>query len=245
MANNSDEISSYLTSLKDKLSERKVVERPSDDVSNFPLALGQCLYIMDFKKKIVSYQKGVKEFLGYTNEEFTFDLVSSYFHPDDFEIITRLIRGTLMFASDNNVSKDVSFFLTYRIQKKDGSYVKVMRQSTTYDLDESGKIISNFSLLSDISFLNTSNKVEWNFDAPGLNKEKFREYIMKEYKGFFSDRETEILHQLTKGLSSKEIGDVLNLSKHTVDTHRRNMLNKAHCKNTVELLNFCKHSGII
>ena len=172
-------------------------------------------------------------------------MAASYFHPEDVDIVSCLMRATLMFASDNDVSRDVAFFVTYRIRKKDGTYVKVLRQSTTYDLDINGKIISNLSMLSDISFMNTANKVEWNFEAPGLDKEKFNKYVTKEYKSFFSERETEIILQLVNGLSSKEIGDILNLSKHTVDTHRRNILNKAHCKNTVELINFCKKNGII
>lgn len=195
--------------------------------------------------KKITFQKGIKEFLGYDENEFNYDNVYDIIHPDDSDMMSRLIRATLMFASENNVRDDVSFFVTYRVRKKDGSYVKVMRQSTTYDLDENNKIISNFSFLSDISFLNTSNKVEWRFDAPGLDKEKFKKYVTVQYKSFFSERELEVIQYINKGLSSKEIGHLCNLSKHTVDTHRRNILNKAHCKNTVELLNFCKLNGII
>ncbi len=245
MENNPGKIAEYLDSLQQKLSDRKVVTTPVSHIENYPIALGQCFYLLDFQSKKVTFQKGIKEFLGYEPHEFTFDLVSSFFHPEDADMVARLMRATLMFASENNVSKDVAFFLTYRIRKKNGDYIKVFRQSTTYDLDEEGKIISNLSLLSDISFLNTANKVEWKFDAPGLDKEEFRKYVTKEYKGFFSERETEIILLVDKGWSSKQIAEKLYLSKHTVDTHRRKILNKAHCKNAVELINFCKHNGII
>ena len=245
MENNKSKISEYLDSLQIKLSDRKVVTRPVSHIINYPIALGQCFYLLDFKIKKVTFQKGIKEFLGYEPHEFTFELASTYFHPEDRDMVERLMRATLMFASENNVSKDVAFFLTYRIRKKDNTYVKVLRQSTTFDLDEEGKIISNLSMLSDISFLNTANKVEWKFDAPGLDKEEFRKYVTKEYKGFFSERETEIIHLVDKGWSSKQIAEKLFLSKHTVDTHRRKILNKAHCKNAVELINFCKHNGIL
>lgn len=235
----------YLDSLAEKLNDRTVVHRSANDVANFPIAKGQCFYILDYKTNTITYQKGIKEFLGYNEKEFSDHGFIKLIHPDDTDMMSRLIKATLMFASENDVSNDVAFFVTYRIRKKDGSYVKVMRQSTTYDLDNEGKIISNFSFLSDISFMNSSNKVEWNFEAPGLDKEKFKKYVTKEYKGFFSDRELEIIKYISKGLSSKEIGAECNLSKHTVDTHRRNILNKAHCKNTVELLNFCKLNGIL
>lgn len=245
MTNDSSDILAYLNSLGDKLSQRKVIKRPLSDIKDFPLSNGQCFYVMDFKTRKLTYQKGIKDFLGYDESEFTFDLVAQYFHPDDYEVVTRLIKATLMFASENYVASDVAFFLTYRIKKKNGDYVKVMRQSTTYDLDESGKIISNLSFLTDISFMNTSKQVEWRFEAPGLEKEKFRKYIVKEYKGFFSERENEIIKHVNQGLSSKEIADKLYLSKHTVDTHRRKILNKSQCKNTIELINFCKRNGLI
>ncbi len=166
MAERKRDIRTYFNSLEQKLAKREVVSRSIEDIVNFPSTFGQCMYVMNFKTKSLTFQKGVKEMLGYDEHEFTFDLVTNYFHPDDEDILTRLIKATLVFASEHDVSREVAFFLTYRVRHKNGKYVKVMRQSTTFDLDEEGKIISNLSILSDISFLNTSDKVEWKFDAP-------------------------------------------------------------------------------
>jgi DNA-binding CsgD family transcriptional regulator len=41
-----------------------------------------------------------------------------------------------------------------------------------------------------------------------------------------SERETEVLIQLVKGLSNKEIADKLNISVHTVISHRKNIIEK-------------------
>lgn len=41
-----------------------------------------------------------------------------------------------------------------------------------------------------------------------------------------SSREKEILQLVAKGKTSKEIGELLHISKHTVDTHRRKILEK-------------------
>ncbi len=41
-----------------------------------------------------------------------------------------------------------------------------------------------------------------------------------------SERETEVLIQLVKGLSHKEIADKLNISIHTVTSHRKNIIEK-------------------
>lgn len=51
-----------------------------------------------------------------------------------------------------------------------------------------------------------------------------------------SPRETEILEMVIQGKTSKEIGADLFISKTTVDTHRRNILEKTGARNTTELL---------
>jgi len=51
-----------------------------------------------------------------------------------------------------------------------------------------------------------------------------------------SPRETEVLDYIIKGMTSKEIANALFISKTTVDTHRRNILDKTGLSNTTELL---------
>jgi len=238
-------LNNYLDSVEKKLSERTVVTRSISDVDKFPLTSGQCLYILDFKKKAVTFQKGIFEMLGYSTEEFTFELPVNFFHPDDYDIVTRLIKATLIFATENDVTRDLAFFLTYRAKHKNGNYVKVLRQTYIFESDVNGKVISNLSVLSDVSFLSTSNKVDWRFDSPGLDKEKFKKYVTKEYADFFSKRELEIIKLVKTGLKSTEIAEKLHISKHTVDTHRRKILSKSNCKNTVDLLNFCNQNGMV
>jgi len=51
-----------------------------------------------------------------------------------------------------------------------------------------------------------------------------------------SKREKEILDLLLQGKSSREIAEQLFISKTTVDTHRRNILEKTGAKSTLELL---------
>jgi DNA-binding NarL/FixJ family response regulator len=46
-----------------------------------------------------------------------------------------------------------------------------------------------------------------------------------------TDHEQEILLQMTKGLTKKEIGEELCLSHHTIDTHIRNIYNRLHVNN--------------
>ncbi len=239
-----NEVSDFLDNIEDKLKERKYFPRSLSDISNFPIAKGQALYVLDFREKAVTFQSGILDLLGYTPEEFTVHFLTNNYHPEDFDLVRRLLIATLTYATENDVSHQLGYFVTYRIKHKNGHYIKVMRQSNVFDKDEKGQIISNTALLTDISFLDTSNKVQWRFDAPGLDQQKFKEYVSQSYSGFFTERESEIISLLKKGSSSLEISNSLNISKHTVDTHRRKILKRANCKNLIELLNFCTQNGI-
>lgn len=58
-------------------------------------------------------------------------------------------------------------------------------------------------------------------------------------------REKEILQLLSEGLTSQEIAARLFLSSYTVDTHRKNMLQKFNVHNTQSLMNVVRELGII
>jgi DNA-binding NarL/FixJ family response regulator len=61
----------------------------------------------------------------------------------------------------------------------------------------------------------------------------------------FSQREREILDLLAEGKSSRETGDMLFITERTVETHRKNMLEKSNVKNTVELIAYASALGLL
>lgn len=61
----------------------------------------------------------------------------------------------------------------------------------------------------------------------------------------FSPREREVLNLLSQGKSSKEISASLFITERTVESHRRNMIEKGKVKNTVELIAYASSLGVI
>ncbi|MBP5190538.1 MAG: response regulator transcription factor [Bacteroidales bacterium] len=71
-------------------------------------------------------------------------------------------------------------------------------------------------------------------DALSATKEKpVKQEIQENYE--LSDRETDVLVLVAKGLSSKEIADKLSISVHTVNSHRKNITHKTGIKSVAGL----------
>jgi DNA-binding NarL/FixJ family response regulator len=60
-----------------------------------------------------------------------------------------------------------------------------------------------------------------------------------------SRREQEILVLISRGLSSQRIGQTLYISKHTVETHRKNILRKLDFNSSTELVKFAVQQRLV
>ena len=66
-----------------------------------------------------------------------------------------------------------------------------------------------------------------------------------EVSSHFSEREIEIIKLIAEYKTSKQIAEKLNISKNTVDTHRKNILEKAGLHKTAELVVFARENGLV
>jgi len=61
----------------------------------------------------------------------------------------------------------------------------------------------------------------------------------------FTFKEKEVLSLISMGLTTKEIAGRLNISHHTVETHRKNLLRKSEAKNSAQLVQLALANQII
>lgn len=61
----------------------------------------------------------------------------------------------------------------------------------------------------------------------------------------FTPKEVEVLNHIAKGFTINQIAELLNMSKHTVVAHRRNMLQKANCHSATALVSLGINSGYV
>jgi DNA-binding NarL/FixJ family response regulator len=60
-----------------------------------------------------------------------------------------------------------------------------------------------------------------------------------------SDREMDVLKLIADGQTNKEIAETLFLSPHTIDTHRKNLLEKTGASNSAALIRYAIKTGLI
>ena len=213
----------------------------------FPLIEGQqSLYIRKLSNSKITYSRGTFQLFGYHDQEFNTSLALSFIHPDDELIVSRISNGFIKHCLKKSPLHGKQYLnMTFRALKKDGQYIRVLRQSSPYQYNKKGKLISNLSILSDISFMKDNDKIEWEIISNNHDKVAFKQKIYKEFKGFFTPRELEIIKLIKDGLTNRQIASVLHISIHTVISHRKNILKKCNCHNIEELLSFVDNNGII
>jgi two-component system, NarL family, response regulator NreC len=60
-----------------------------------------------------------------------------------------------------------------------------------------------------------------------------------------TEREREVLQLLAQGKSNKEVAQVLDLSPHTIESHRTNLMQKLNLHNTAEIVLYAVRKGIV
>jgi DNA-binding CsgD family transcriptional regulator len=127
----------------------------------------------------------------------------------------------------------------FRFKKKNGDYIRVLHQVAVVEHDETGGIIRTLGVHTDITHLKREGRPVMSFigiegEPSYLDIDVKSKFI--ENKKILTNREKEILKLLMEGKLSKEVSDILNISKQTVDTHRKNMLRRNSLNNTGELI---------
>ena len=90
------------------------------------------------------------------------------------------------------------------------------------------------------------------FFSPAVSRTLLEDYTrqlhqrgMEDSYELLSPREREILQLIAEGLSNKEVASYLNVSLHTVETHRTHILQKLNLHSIPELILYAVRKGII
>lgn len=140
--------------------------------------------------------------------------------------------------------KHMSYTWNYRIKNSQGKYVNIVQNTTPLQFDENNKPIvglAHYTVLNEPMNLNISACAKILNENNEYKTLFFKNMSSTNLLDGISERERDVVRLLLRNKTSEEIANVLNISKHTVDTHRRNVLKKLNAGSTAELVTYFRN----
>lgn len=252
-----------------KIYSRKVDQyRPfeiSEDFKRFAsiFALGNSyLYIVnlyDFELEYVS--ESVRNFVSKKIDDLELKDLLLTVIPEELESInlkSRVISDFYTNFLDKDQVLQYKNMFTYKMRDAQGKMRTMLYQAFPLSVLENGAPEHVLCMNTDISHLHvtSTNTVSFihmsggkGYFNIGVSNGRFVEdpeqNENKVLSELITEREKQIVIHFSRGLSAEQIAAEMNLSPHTVKTHRRNILNKSGCTNTTELVAKCLTNGVI
>ncbi|NNM15686.1 MAG: PAS domain-containing protein [Bacteroidia bacterium] len=209
-------------SISDFISEKDL---PTEIFNHLP----GIIYITDFPSLSVLWLNYESfKTLGYTEKQikeggdhFFVELL----HPEDLGVV----GGVVEFFRQR---KGDFFRSAYRLKHADGHYIWFYGTSRIMKKHENGDPMLLIGFAMDIfSQIHSDNKL----------RELLHENLQLRNKlviNSLTNRQKEIMILIAKGNTSKQIGERLNISSHTVETHRKNILKRLNFHNSAAMVKF-------
>jgi len=200
------------------------------------------IYVVD-KKNVIGHDPA--KYLAENWVEFTFTNI----HPKFTSAIVLMQQKGTKYFLEEYTGKPENFIINFDFlyKRSTGEYFHFLQQTVCIEQDSEGNPFLILSYVHDITYLKkdgtanlvftTTDEMKWwnfNFDKNCL------ETVQP-----LSKQEKKILSLLAEGKSSKEIANELSLSSHTIDTHRRHLLDKTNCIDTTGMITYARLVGLI
>lgn len=240
-----DEMNSFLQGIQKNMHANDALKHDLSVVKGISLSALECMYVFSFFENKILYQSGFDRVFGYNWDTMKIENVLTKFHQDDAPFIRKIVTGII----NQFVHRKIPVFenlmnLSYRFQKSDGTYARILSDTAVYDVNAKGIVQSILVKYTDISFTQDSEAVEWKVNTNYLDLGLIESVVYDDTKHIFSPRELEVIKYVLNGNSNKEVAKEMHISEHTVATHRKNVLFKSACHNLKELKRFCINNGI-
>lgn len=213
-------------------------------------------YVLDFPNLKMEYvHHTTRDIIGIDAGEVTIEKLVSILAPNEREAMARkeaVVIDFFMNFLDPEEIKSYKALYFFAVEGADGKYRKMLHQISVLSVCKKNLPEHVIVVHTDVSHLNyiDNNKIsfihvnggksyfEVNSDSAFFEPENAEEPACVLHD-LLSHREKEIVSLISKGSSVEEIADMLNISCHTVRTHRKNILKKTGCKNSAELVAKC------
>ncbi|MDT0678016.1 LuxR C-terminal-related transcriptional regulator [Autumnicola musiva] len=218
-------------------------------------------YILNMHNLELDYiSPGVTQFMNTSPENVSMEQLLKAALPEEIEKLEKkemVIKDFFTRYLKPSELLDYKIIYSYKMTDYKGKKRLMLMQATPLSVTESNTPLHVLTIHSDISHLAkiSTGKVSFMhlkggksfFNVP-TDRETFNPKAGNsepDISSALTSREKEIIDLLAKGYGAKQIADCLNLSIHTIHTHRKNVLAKSGCKNTAELIAESMMAGIL
>lgn len=195
----------------------------------------------------------IEEVLGYDPKTLTAIEFMDGIHPEDKPYFIQFENASIEFfkSLDSNQFMRYKIQYDYRVKTKSGAYKRILHQLMILEFNEKKGVLRSLGIHTDIShikkdgtpvlsFIGFENDPSY-FDVFG----KENSLKLAPTTPLFSKREKEVLKFIVEGKTSLSMAEELFISLHTVNAHRKKILEKSGCKTVAELISKTIHNAWI
>jgi len=155
-------------------------------------------------------------------------------HPDDWEVVRRIDKKVWEFLNTLPEEEKLTYKYIYELRVLErGKYVRMIYQMRILAFKEDNFLGMGIIDLAPEQSANTSVRFQI---KNCLTDEIVPFAIDSATDALLTPREREVLALAKEGMFSKEISEKLNISVHTVNRHRQNILEKLQVDNMIEAI---------
>ena len=160
--------------------------------------------------------------------------IENLVHPDDLEVVRRIDKKVWEFLDTLPEEEKLTYKYIYEMRVLDrGKYVRMIYQTRLLAFKDDNFLAMGMIDLAPEQSANTSVRFQI---KNCLTDEVVPFTIESATDVLLTPREREILALAKEGMFSKEISEKLNISIHTVNRHRQNILGKLQVDNIIEAI---------
>ena len=160
--------------------------------------------------------------------------IENLVHPDDLEVVRRIDKKVWEFLDTLPEEEKLTYKYIYEMRVFDrGKYVRMIYQTRILAFKDDNFLGMGIIDLAPEQSANTSVRFQI---KNCLTDEIVPFSIESATDTLLTPREREVLALAKEGMFSKEISEKLNISVHTVNRHRQNILEKLQVDNIIEAI---------
>ena len=208
----------------------------------------QFFYLADaIQMKIHFTSKGSEALLGIPSDELGFYHFMEATHPSDIQRLNLGRSKIVRLAQDLFIAEKGYILLStnYKYKIPSGEYSDFLIQCYLYFTTIPYKTVFFLKIHTKI---NWQKKIKYGYHyyiGSDISYFRYPDERLLQIGNIFSKREFEIIRLIESGLNTDEIGSKLFISPNTVNTHRRNILEKSCKKSVAELIYELKERGLL